>query len=140
MPNLTEYLESSGFRCEELTRPAASGLFSAWCQAFLGNVLMATGKYRYRDLHWHAFSYDLVPSVEGQKALNAYRGLAAQPVVVIPEEWSRGCGVRCSGAELPDLSDYCDDLYVFPESLDWSMAFTHELSVGPYFVREPACE
>lgn len=141
MSNLTEYLESRGLRFEGLSRSAASGLFSGWCQAFLSEVRMATGSYRYLGLHWHAFSYDLVRAQEGQAALDAYFGLAAQPVIVIPEDWSRGCGVRCSGPELPDLSGCRDDLYVFPESLEWSMAFTHEQpTIGPYYVYRAAID
>ncbi|MFK7743342.1 MAG: DUF4275 family protein [Planctomycetota bacterium] len=97
---------------------------------------IATGRYRYQELHWHAFSFDLVTAQDGRTAFDAYSRVTAESVIVIPEVWTRRCcGVRCSGEGVPDLTDYCDDLYVFPESLAWSMVFTHEQpDFGPYFV------
>ena len=134
MPELTDYLKSRGFDVEPLTRPAADRLFSAWCETFLSEVRRTKGCYRYLGFHWHAYSYNLVPALDGEAALDAYTRLSAQDVVVIPESWSGGCGVRCRGPSLPRFVDYRDDLYVFPESLDWSMAFTHEHPwLGPYF-------
>ena len=54
--------------------------------------------------------------------------------MVIPESWADGPGVRLAGLPLPDLSCLGTDLYVFPESLDWTMVFTDEQpDFGPYF-------
>lgn len=139
MPEFTQSLQDGGFRIESLSRAEAARNFKAWCQAFLGDVLTATGTYRYRGFHWHAFSYEFTRAQSGKAALEAYRALEAQPVLVIPEDWRHSCGVRCLGPGLPDLVEAGDDLYVFPESLDWSMAFTHEYPrCGPYFVRREA--
>ena len=90
----------------------------------MGDVHQSTGKYRYLGFHWHAFSYEFTAAQSGPSALEAYLSLESQPVLVIPEDWRNSCGVRCSGHGLPDLTELRDDLYVFPESLEWSMAFT----------------
>jgi hypothetical protein len=45
---------------------------------------------------------------------------------------------RCEGARLPDLSHTTTDVYVWPDDVAWTMAFTHEaaaLGLGPYFSR-----
>ena len=93
----------------------------------MGDVHQSTGKYRYLGFHWHAFSYEFTAAQSGPSALEAYLSLESQPVLVIPEDWRNSCGVRCSGHGMADLTEP-DDLYVFPESLEWSMAFTHEHS------------
>lgn len=134
MLHLVRDLESQGFDVEMLSRRDAGHWFAEWCQAYLGEVRSATGLYRYRGLHWHAFSYGFVNAVDGAVAVDAYARQTAAAVLVIPEDWSGGCGVRCRGAGLPDLVARREDLYVFPESLAWSMAFTHEQpALGPYF-------
>jgi hypothetical protein len=128
-------LKSRGFEVEELSRRDATHWFDQWRQTFLGDVQAATGRYRYRGCHWHAYSYDLVRALNGETAVDAYLRQLPEQVLVIPEDWSHGCGIRCRGTRLPDFTDHLQDLYVFPESLAWSMAFTHEQpSLGPYFV------
>ena len=135
MKNMVRELESRGFEVEELSRRDAGRWFGEWRQAFLGEVRSTTGQYRYQARHWHAYSYGLVRALDGAAAVEAYFRQEPEQVLVIPEDWSHGCGVRCRGTRLPDFSDHLQDLYVFPESLAWSMAFTHEQpSLGPYFV------
>lgn len=137
MPRLLQHLAESGFRVEELTRSDARARFEAWCEAFLAAVKAASGSYRYRGLHWHAFSYGVVSADSGNAAMQAYSGLDAESVAIIPEDWSRGCGVLAVGETLPDLSGLGMDLYVFPESLAWTMVFTHDRVHGPYVLTGP---
>lgn len=40
------------------------------------------------------------------------------------------------GGRLPDFRSLYDDIYVWPDGLEWTMAFTHEDNyLGPYFSR-----
>lgn len=131
---MIDHLQARGFSVEDLARSEARRFFTAWCHAFLGDVHQSTGKYGYLGFHWHAVSYEFTAAQSGPSALEAYLSLESQPVLVIPEDWRNSCGVRCSGHGLPDPTELRDDLYVFPESLEWSMAFTHEHPrCGPYF-------
>lgn len=140
MVDLTTSLKCSGLDVQALDPADASRFFKLWCEAFLEPVRVRMGRFRYRGLHWHAFSYKLVAALDREEALEQYRQVPADPVLIIPESWSQGCGVRCVGAPPPDLTPLREDLYVFPESMDWTMAFTHEHpDYGPYFVRREWC-
>ncbi len=131
---LISQLQSLAPQVEELTRLEATDWFGRWCAAFLEPVKLQTGKYRYRQLHWHAFSFGLVHSIQGKSALSAYESSCVEPIIVIPESWQDTCGARLLGARLPDFSSLLDDLYIFPESLDWTLVLTHESHCGPYFL------
>lgn len=57
----------------------------------------------------------------------------------MPEQWTRSFGVRASGLPVPDLRFPTGDLYVFPETLEWTMVYTHEEEFGPYFTEREWC-
>ena len=104
----------------------------------MGPVRLLTGKWRYRGFHWHAYSAELCPAESGSQALLSYEAEAPGPLIVIPESWREAPALRVSGKP-PDLTAIGFDLYVFPESLVWSIAFTHEPGYGPYFSRAEWC-
>lgn len=110
-----------------------------WCRTFCESVKASEGRYTRRGLHWHAFADGLVQSISGHAARRQYLQLAPETFFVMPEDWSFGFGVRAAGAALPDLTVLTSDLYVFPESLEWTMVFTHEDGYGPYFTRREWC-
>jgi hypothetical protein len=133
-------LEELGFQIEALPRAEATRWFASWCEAFCGAVQLRTGTYRHRGYHWHAFSSGLVRALDRQKALDEYARQDSESVFAIPEKWSSAPGFRVTGSPLPDLSFLQDDVYVFPESLEWSMVFTHEQpTCGPYFTWREWC-
>jgi hypothetical protein len=45
--------------------------------------------------------------------------------------------LRLVNGALPDFRPLCDDVYVWPDDLAWTMAFTHEEAsgLGPYYCR-----
>jgi hypothetical protein len=120
-----------------LDRREAGRLFNTWCERFMQPVKLRTGKWRYRGLHWHAFSSHLCPAESGRCAFEHYSAANSGPLIVIPEFWREYPAVECLGNdENPDLTPTGLDLYVFPRSLAWTMVFTHEQpGHGPYFSR-----
>ena len=133
--DLIAHLTSLGLTPEHLTRREASRLFDAWCEAFMQPAKLRTGKWRHRGFHWHAFSSGMCPAESGRRAFELYRAEEACPLVVIPESWGEAACVKAFG-RTPDLTPTGLDLYLFPESLDWTMAFTHEQPwLGSYFTR-----
>jgi hypothetical protein len=140
MAPLITTLAETGFEVRALKRSEATRIFARWCETFMESVKARTGKYRHLGLHWHAFSYGLVKAASQKAAFDQYFNLPPEPGYIIPESWKHGAGVFCTGPSLPDLTNVHDDLYVFPESLEWTMAFTHEQpKVGPYFTRREWC-
>jgi hypothetical protein len=63
-----------------------------------------------------------------------YQQQRATSYYVVPES-EISIAYLCVGGQLPDLMACADDIYVWPEGLSWTMAFTHELDwgLGPYF-------
>lgn len=122
-----------------LSEAHARRAWSRWTVAFCERVRRSTGHYRHGDHHWRAFSQRLVRCMLGNEALLEYLEQPGQPVLVMPESWAHGFGYEVSGPELPDLSRSGLDVYVFPDSLTWTMAFPHD-GQGPYFCRREWAE
>ncbi len=130
-----------GAEVEEVHRRDCAEYFKRWTKTFCRNVKREKGTYRYRGLHWHAFSYFLEPHIEREAAIEHYAQEKESSLLVIPEEWKGRSGLRIHGIPSPDLTEFRHDLYVFPESMDWTMVFTHEVGYcGPYFTRREWCE
>ena len=138
--HLVEAIEALGCTVEALPRSEARRYFAAWCEAFCGPVKARFGKYRWGSYHWHAFSGGVSPSESRKRAFDLYRGEEETELIIIPERWEGIAGLRISGCASPDLTPTRLDLHVFPESLAWTMAFTHEQpDLGPYFTRKEWC-
>lgn len=108
-----------------------------WREAFSRPVKAATGRWTHAGFDWHAFSYEYSPSVTGDEARNAYRATSERSLVVVPNLDDGGVGCVITFQEQPNLEGRVHDLYLFPESLSWTMVFTHEDGwCGPYFSRK----
>ena len=133
--DVVQLLHMTG-RSTALSRTDAKRHFQRWCETFLDSVRQSTGSFRYRGMHWHAFSFGLVNAREKKVAFDLYNREEPVPLIIIPEQWEKGrLGWRFVGGKNPDLTDAKLDLYVFPESAHWTMVFTHEQpGTGPFFV------
>jgi hypothetical protein len=95
-----------------------------WMAVYVGHTLVS-GIRRYL---WHTFSAGNYPAVTGAEAERLYESHQGQEILVLSSD--RGAAVLTNA--LPtwcSLMDYC----VFPPDLAWTMAFTHEGWLGPYF-------
>ena len=69
--------------------------------------------------------------------MEAYRAEHAPSFFIVPEDPVLPA-FECQGGQLPDFNAAYADVYVWPEDLAWTMAFTHEanlMELGPYFSR-----
>lgn len=135
MDDLHELLRCADCLTRELSEAEARRGWACWTATFCELVRQRTGHFRPRDFHWRAFSDGYVRHLSGARATVEYLEQRGQPVMVMPEHWSTGHGFEVSGPDLPDLTEQPLDLYVFPASCDWTMAFTHDPDLGPYFCR-----
>ncbi len=87
-------------------------------------------------MQWLVFSFGHADALCGDEAVAAYEAERPDVVVVCPES-GRLEAVRLHGGTPPGFRG--GDVYVWPPDLAWSMAFTHEesLGLGPYFSRRP---
>jgi Domain of unknown function (DUF4275) len=107
-----------------------------WREVFAAGLHAATGFWTFRGYEWHIFSYDYAQALNGLPAMEEYLRETPQEFFVIPEDELFNA-FRIVGGMLPDLRPVMDDVVVWPANLDWTMAFTHEESIGlgPYFSR-----
>lgn len=107
-----------------------------WAERWCGVYARGKRAPGLKQYLWHTFSWDAYPSVSGAEAKRLYAQHSWSEVVVLSND--RQTAVR--SAELP-AGNGCDDFYVFPADLAWTMAFTHEEGwLGPYFAKHPNYE
>ncbi len=111
-------------------------LMQAWREAYARALHTLTGKWSRDGFDWHVFSFEHTPASSGTRALEAYRAERPEVLIVIPQ-FKKFPAVRLHVQVLPEFPR--TDVYVFPENLSWTLAFTHEQSsgLGPYFSRQP---
>jgi hypothetical protein len=95
-----------------------------------------TDKDTHKGFDWHAFSEGLASAHSGDEARSEYR--RRQPteeflVLVGPTPHE---GFACKSDALPWMEGKGLDLYVVAPNFSWTMVFTHEDYVGPYFAEE----
>lgn len=107
-----------------------------WREAFATRLHEKTRKWKSGDFDWHVFSFQYAPSMNGEEALTAYEAISGGRLFVVPED-SGLEAVFLRASRLPDFRPYRGDVIVWPDTLAWTMAFTHEesLGLGPYFSR-----
>jgi hypothetical protein len=141
MESLTRYLavlEDCGGERTELTKRIRWDREQQWRHVYAARLHAATGKWKWQDYDWHVFSYQHAKALSGAKAVAEYLRLEAPVLIVIPGEHSypRLPAFQLSATILPDFQGSGLDVLVWPEGLNWTMAFTHEEGwCGPYFSR-----
>ena len=111
-------------------------LLQAWRHIYAAKLHAATGKWTWLGYDWHVFSYHHAPAYARERALRTYDSLTSPNRTIVCPQDSRLPAVEIVGDRLPDFRHYNQDTYVWPDGLDWTMAFTHEDSwLGPYFCR-----
>lgn len=120
-----------------LEDPMAHRLRDAW-RARYGAALTARSAFE-----WDAFVPEVLPFLEREAAIEAYaREEQSEPVIVLSAERAQPLrGALFASTPRPvtlPASRTHPDLIVFPESLAWTFAVTHEWGwCGPYFAKKP---
>ncbi len=82
---------------------------------------------------WHIFSGGGYPSVAGEEAQKAYESHVSAKYIVMAND-----GESAILTDLRPTNLNYQDIYVFPQNMAWTMAFTHEEGwLGPYFAKHP---
>ena len=129
-------IETCGGDVDLLTLRERRDAFQRWRETYASGLHAMTGSWQYQGFDWHLFSFEYVRALSGHRAVEEYRSQRPTEFLVMPECETKAA-VRIEGGELPDLRTILDDFHVWPTNLEWTMAFTHEESIGfgPYFSR-----
>ena len=138
-PNIAYFddaLNAAGGRREVIPTRRRYELLQEWRHVYACWLHITTGKWTYRSYDWHVFSYKHAPAVARDKAVFTYTSLSPPPRFIICPHDERLPALEILDGLLPDFHNSGLDIYVWPDSLDWTMAFTHEDGwFGPYFSR-----
>ncbi len=109
-------------------------LIQGWRERFAVGLHAAIGKWKLDGYEWHVFSFGYARALNGLQAVAEYQDQSERSFIICPERESLPAA-RVTDGRLPDFRPAGDDVYVWPEDLGWSMAFTHEesMGLGPYF-------
>lgn len=86
---------------------------------------------------WHLFSFDLVPCLEGEAAVNALKDADWTDVYLFDEGlWGEEPVVQQVSAPV-DEAFFADkrDVYLVDKQFTWTYVHTHESNCGPYFCK-----
>ena len=131
MIGLKKTLETKNIDYEPLGQKERYAIQREWLTRFAQEVKDVKGKWVFNGFMWHGFSFGMQECAEGKGAMAAYRHQNVERFYLFDEN-AEHC-YRCRGRIFPDLSGAAGDVYVFPESMGWTMVFTHEIDHGPFF-------
>ena len=129
-------LERTGGDIVPLATKERWRVLQQWREVYAAGLHRATGRWKHGPYEWHVFSFDYARCLDREQAAAAYADERAEEFVVCPESVKLPT-VRVSNGALPAFRWSGDDIDIWPAGLDWTMAFTHEESIGlgPYFCR-----
>lgn len=132
--SLEEALRSSTVTSVRLSRANEKTWIAKWTEIYCEPVFRKIG--RTPSSRWEAFLLGS-PSIEGMHAIEAYRDKVPAELVVLRTS-ERG-GAFLLEAATTFQPPAAMDVLVFPVSLEWTMAFTHEPLYGPYYSEASLC-
>jgi hypothetical protein len=129
-------LDAAGGQRDVIPIRRRHALLQEWRHVYAASLHAATGKWTWRGWDWHVFSFGHARSIDGEKALFTYASLKPPLRLIVCPQHDRLPAFEIIGGLLPDFNNSGDEIYVWPEGLEWTMAFTHEDgNCGPYFSR-----
>jgi hypothetical protein len=131
--DLVEIATAAGAVATEISRKEGWALLQTWREIYCAP---ATGKWVNAGRHgWHTFSGGFFRCLRGYRALDEYNAQDAAALLVLPED-DHCAAIRCASSSPVDFSGLYLDVYIAPDSFEWTMVFTHEHPMyGPYFSR-----
>ncbi|QDZ80107.1 DUF4275 family protein [Priestia megaterium] len=112
-----------------------------WEHEFASALSASQKKKIYMDeFLWHAFSYEKLPCLQGEQAIQTFEHQVKNDCYLLFEHDERVLQLsKCKNLSTTDLSGdtnmYLEDLYVVDKDFTWTYVITHESSCGPYFYR-----
>jgi hypothetical protein len=134
MVKLSEFANASGACFEYLSRKDSWRRMKYWRRIYCAPVYEVHGRWSIENgPSWHTFASGFVPCVKGDLARELYFSQPKVELLAIPEG-SPQVAIRFTSEQPIDFSGLYLDLYVGPQSFEWTMVFTHEHPhYGPYF-------
>ena len=124
LQTMQRVLVEKEIECTSLSKKDTISISDRWVRTFFESTKAQAGKYQPNRFKWEAYWSGIEQCENGDEALFSYLKNETEPFYIIDESGRNG--VECSPQSWPSFLGCGLDVYVFPKSLKWSMAFTHE--------------
>lgn len=107
-----------------------------WEEKFAKNISMRKKKeIHYTQFLWHTFSYNVLPSLKNEAAIEAFDVLKKNECYIFYQ--NSELVLKLDNAEKIKVNDFRsqDDIYIVDTNFNWTYVNTHEDSCGPYFYK-----
>ena len=131
--DLLDVLSALGNTVSPLERRDSWAQAQSWRNVYASALHSRTGKWS-NGADWELLIGKDYQSKSSQRALSEY--LAQRPDSFLLRYTSSDSSLLlCVGGQVPNLTGWGTDSYIFPQDLGWTMAFTEacDLVAGPYF-------
>ncbi len=136
MAYFDDALDAAGGQRELISLRRRREILSAWRHVYAAELHAIRGQWTWLGFDWHVFSHRYARAFAREEAWLTYESLSSPSRFIVCPHDDRLPAFEIIGGSLPDFRNSGQDLYVWPDGLDWTMAFTHEDGwFGPYFSR-----
>ena len=125
-------IRRAGAGVEGMPRKAIWKALTEWRLAFASEVEAETGRATHLGYEWHAFSYGFSRASEGKVAVEAAMEHSPCEYLVLSAWTGVQFGFRCQGT-LTDLRAIRVDMIIVDTDTTWTLVFTHEPGIGPFY-------
>jgi hypothetical protein len=116
-----------------LPRHVVDAYATRWRDTFAAPVKRSTGQETHAGFDWHAFSEGFAPACSADDARSEYRRRQRAQEFFVLVGPAPHDGFSCRSDTLPWIEGKGLDIYVVAQDFSWTMVFTHEGYIGPYF-------
>ena len=127
-----EVLDRAPIRGERLKHRDAVRLKQRWRETFATPLYETEGTWSTGSHDWHVFSYRYSRHAAGAEALKLYEKQVPTNLLVILDP---DLLVIAGDFDAMPHAAPGHDVYVCDAEMTWTMVFTHEPDLGPYFAR-----
>ncbi len=127
-----EVLDRAPIRAERLKHRDAVRLKQRWRETFATPLYQAEGAWSIGHHDWHVFSYRYSRHTAGAEAVKLYDQQVPTNLLVMLDPDL--LAITGDFDAMPHAGPG-HDVYVCDSEMTWTMVFTHEPDLGPYFAR-----
>lgn len=124
---LSPYLNSHKLNKKQLSKAASIKIQKEWMKLFATRVKEKTGKWKIEHAFWMGFAENIEPCFKNNKAIYEYEKQKLEMLYIFDES-----GKHCymvSTSTWPKFYNAPEDIYVVPESFDWTIVFRHDNAI-----------
>ena len=130
---------------EQLSKQETKHLIKKWIEKFIPYIeknkikefnIYGTGKEKYNNYLWHAFSYDILTTESADNSPLCYSAVHKKKCFVLLNNEQIAYVIEdAANLDVSIINKY-KDILIFDSNFTWTYCHTHEEDCGPYFYQK----